>query len=72
MIKKKKKKHGAIVLLGKGKLNTIGILISIPLIDSCISQNKFVSVDNMLREYNKMEEEKKILKLLWNTLNKYC
>ena len=53
IIKKKKNNHDKIVLLGKGKLNTIEVLISTILIDSYISHNGFVSV-NVLREYNEM------------------
>ena len=51
-IKKKKKKHDKIVLLGKTKLCTIEVLISKALIDSYISHDEFVSVNNKLREYN--------------------
>ena len=50
LIKKKKKKHDQIVLFGKDKLNTIEALISKFLIDSYISHDKFVSVNNVLRE----------------------
>ena len=57
IIKKKKKKHDKIVLLGKTKLNTIEVLICKTLIDSYISHDKFFSVKNDLREYNEMEEE---------------
>ena len=38
--------------------------------NSCISHVEFVSVNNVLREYYEMKEEIKILKLLWNMLNK--
>ena len=55
--KKKKKKLDKIVLLGKGNLNAIEVLFSKTLIDSYISHNKFVSVNNVLREYYKMREE---------------
>ena len=48
-----------IVLLGKTKSNTIEVLISKSLIDSYISHDGFVSVNNVLREYNEMKEEKK-------------
>ena len=54
---KKKKKHDDIVLLGKDRLNTIEVLISKALIDSYISHEKFVSVNNVLREYNEIKEE---------------
>ena len=45
------------VLLGKETLNTIEVLISKALIGSCISHDEFVSVHNVLREYNEMKEE---------------
>ena len=47
------------MLLGKDKLNTIEVLISKTLIDSCISQDEFVSVNNVLGEYYEMKEETK-------------
>ena len=59
MIKKKKKKHDKIVLLIIDKLNTITVLIYKALIDSCINHDEFVSVNNVLREYN---EIKKLIK----------
>ena len=49
IIIKKKKKHDKIVLLAKTKLNSIEVLISQPLIDSYISHNKFVSINNALK-----------------------
>ena len=54
----------------KNQLNTIEVLISKTLMDSCISHGEFVLANNVLREYNEMKEGKKILKLLWNTLYK--
>ena len=46
-------------------LNTIEVLISKALIDSYISHDEFVSVNNVLREYNEIKgRNKKILKLL--------
>ena len=45
------------MLLGKDKLNTIGVLISKAWIDSWISYDKFISVNNVLRKYNEMKEE---------------
>ena len=48
IIKKKKKKHDKMKLLGKDKLNTVEILISKAVIDSYISHNKFVSVNNVI------------------------
>ena len=56
-MKKKKKKHDKIVLLGKTKLDTIGVIISKALIDLYISHDEFVSVNNLLREYNEINEE---------------
>ena len=52
IIKKKKKKHDKIVLFGKDKLNIIEVLISKASIDSYISHDEFVSVNNVLRECN--------------------
>ena len=59
VIKKKKKKHNQMVLSGKDKLNTIEVLISKALIDSYITHDQFVSVNNVLREYNEMKNETK-------------
>ena len=60
MIQKKSKKHDKIVLLGKDKLNASEVLISKALIDSYISHDEFVLVNNMLREYNEKKSEIKI------------
>ena len=62
IIKKKKKKHDKIVLLAKSKLNSIEVLISKALIDSVISHDEFVLINNVLKEYNEMKEEIKNLK----------
>ena len=62
--KKKKKKHDKIVLLRKSKLNSIEVLISKALIDSNISHDKFVLVNNMLKEYDDMKQEIKNLDLI--------
>ena len=48
IIKKKRKKYDKLVLLGKDKLNK-------SLIDSYVSHEEFVSVSNVLREYNEMK-----------------
>ena len=45
------------MLLGKDKLNTIEVLISKTLIDSYISHDEFVSVNDVLREYNEIKKE---------------
>ena len=54
IIKRKKKKHDEMVLLWKDTLNSIEVLISKTLIDSCINHDKFVSVNNALRKYNQI------------------
>ena len=46
-----------IVLLRKDKLNTIDVLICKALFDLYIDHDEFVSVNNVLREYNEMKEE---------------
>ena len=44
-------------MLGKAKLNAIKVLISKALINTYISHDEFISVNNMLREYKIMKEE---------------
>ena len=46
---------------GTDKLNTIDVLTSKALIDSHISHDEFVSVNNAWREYYKMKKEIKNL-----------
>ena len=60
IIKKKKKKHDKSVLLGKFKLNNMELLTSKALIDSNISLDEFVSVNNVLKEY---DEIKKLMRI---------
>ena len=57
IIKKKKNKNDKIMLLGRDKLNTVEVLISQALIDLYISHDKFVSVNNVLKEYYEMKKE---------------
>ena len=57
IINKKKVRHDKIVLLGKTKLDNIEVPITKSLIDSYFSHDEFVSVNNVLRKYNEMEEE---------------
>ena len=57
IIDKKKKKHHKILLLEKCKLNFIEALILKALIDSNISHDKFVLINNVLKEYDDMKEE---------------
>ena len=52
VIKKKKKKHDKMVLLRKAKLTTIEVVINKTLIDFYINYDEFISVNNVLREYN--------------------
>ena len=61
IIKKKKKKHDEIVFLAKSELNRIEVLISKALIGSVISHDKFVLINNVLKEYTKMKKEIKNL-----------
>ena len=49
IIKKKKKKHDQIVLLAKAKLSSIELLVSKALIDSNISDDEFVLVNDVLK-----------------------
>ena len=46
--------HDKILLLGKDTLNTIEVLISKTLINSYINHDEFLSVNNVLREYDKI------------------
>ena len=62
IIKKNGKKHDKIVSLAKCKLNRIEVLISKSLNDSNISHDEFVSINNLLKEYEEMKEEIKNLK----------
>ena len=48
MIKKKKNKQDKIILLTKSRLNSIEVLISKALIDSNISHDEFVLINNVL------------------------
>ena len=49
-------------MLAKTKLSTIEILISRNLINLCISQDEFVLVNTVIRQYNDMKEAIKNLK----------
>ena len=50
IIKKKKSKHDKIVLLAKSKLNSIEALICKALINSVISHEEFVLINNVQKE----------------------
>ena len=47
------------MFLGKEKLNTIEVLITKALINSYISDDEFISVNNVLKEYNQIKGELK-------------
>ena len=71
IIKKKKTKHGKVVLLAKSELNSIEVCICKTLIDSNISHDEFVLINNGHKEYDDMKEEIKSLKdviSLWKIL----
>ena len=52
----KKKKHDKILMLAKGKLNSIETLICLALIDLEISQEEFVAIFKEKDKYEKMKE----------------
>ena len=59
--------------LGKDKLNTNEVQISKALIDSYISHDEFISVNNVLREYNEIKEQiKKFCVTYKNSGNLLC
>ena len=45
------------MLLSKSKANSIEVLLSKALIDSVISHEEFVLINNVLKEYNEMKED---------------
>ena len=51
-------------MLAKPKLNKTEVVTSKTLINSYISNNKFVLINNALRSYNDMKEEFEIIKIL--------
>ena len=51
-----------IVLLAKPRLNSIEVLISKALMDSNISHEGFVLINNLLKEYDHMKKEIKSFK----------
>ena len=57
IIKKKQNKKNKIVLLAKSKLNSIELLVSKALIDSIITHNECVLINNVLKEYNETKQE---------------
>ena len=57
IVKKKKKKHDKIVLLAKSKFNSIEVFVSKVLIDSNVSHDKFVLINNAMKEFYEMKVE---------------
>ena len=57
IIKEKYNKHEKIVLLGTYQLRTVKVLISKAFTDSYISHDEFVSINNVLREYDEIKKE---------------
>ena len=54
--------HDETVLLAKSKLNSIEVLIYKALIDSNSSHDKFILINNVLKDYDDMKEETKTLR----------
>ena len=50
------------VLITKSIINSKEVLISKAIINSVISHDKFMLINNVLRDYNKMKKEIRILK----------
>ena len=59
IIKKKKTKHHKTVSLAKSKRRNIEVLIFKDLIDSVISDDEFVSIIIILKEFDNIKEKKK-------------
>ena len=57
VVKKKKKNHDKTVSLAKSKLNSMEVIISKTLIDSNICHNKFVLINNVLKEFYDLKVE---------------
>ena len=56
-IKKKRKKHDKIVLTAKIKLRTVKFFIFEALTNLYANHDEFVSINNVLREYNEIKED---------------
>ena len=59
----KEKKHDKRVLLGKSRLIGIEVFIAKALIDSNISHDEFILINNVLKEFDNMKEDIKNLKI---------
>ena len=62
IIKNKKNKRDEIIYLATSELNKTEFLIFKALIDSVISHDEFVLINNVPKEYNKVKEEIRSLK----------
>ena len=74
IIKKKKEKNDKMVFSARLKLKSIKVLISKDLIDSCISHDRFLLINSVLKEYDEIKEKSEILtknKCVWwkNNIN---
>ena len=52
------------MFLAKSKLNSIEVLISKVLIDSVISHDEFVLINDVLKEYSEIKENEKLKDLI--------
>ena len=52
------------MFIAKSKLNSIEVLISKVLIDSVISHDEFVLMNDVLKEYSEIKENKKLKDLI--------
>ena len=55
--KKKKKNHDKILLLAKSTLNSLEVVLSKALIDSNISRDEFVLINNVPKEFDDIKKE---------------
>ena len=72
--KKKEKKNDKMVFSARPKLKSIKVLISKDLMDSCISHDRFLLINNVLKKYDEIKEKSEILtknKCVWwkNNIN---
>ena len=58
--KKTKEKYDKIISLPKSELNSIEVLVSMVLIDSNISHDEFVLINNVLKEFYDIKDEIKL------------
>ena len=66
IMKKKEKKHDKIVKATKCSLSDIKVLISKAFIDSIISHDEFILINNVLKEYDDMKEKLRNLKTFFH------